>query len=76
MSAAARKQLRQLLDSAPCTSEFLEDVQAAIESLYAESDDDCPDGFKALDAAVEAFEANEEDDEDDDGEEDDEDDEE
>lgn len=72
MSAANRKQLRQLLDSSPSTAEFLEDVQAAIEGLYAESDDDgCADGFKALDAAVEAFEAHEEeDDEGDDDEED------
>ncbi|HEY3254392.1 MAG TPA: hypothetical protein VGJ91_10600 [Polyangiaceae bacterium] len=73
MSAALRKQLRQLLDSSPSTGEFLEDVQAAIESLYAETEDDCPDGFKALDAAVEAFEANEESDDDEDDEDDDED---
>ena len=68
MSAAARKQLRQLLDNAPSTAEFLEDVQAAIESLYGETEGECPDGFGALDKAIEAFEAEEEDDDEEDDE--------
>lgn len=78
MSAQARKQLRQLLDAAPSTAEFLEDVQRAIESLYAETDGECPEGFGALDKAIEAFEDYEGEDlgEDDDDEEDDDDDEE
>lgn len=74
MSAAARRQLRQLLDNAPSTAEFLEDVQAVIEALFGETDGECPDGFGALDKAIEAFEAAEDedgnDDEDDDEEED------
>lgn len=55
---ARRQQLRELLDSAQNTAEFLQDVQSAIETLYADSDGDgCPDGFTALDEAIEAFEA-------------------
>lgn len=54
MSAATRRQLRELLNEAPTTAEFLQDVLAAVEGLYA--DDDCPDGFRLLEEAIEAFE--------------------
>jgi len=75
MSAAARKQLRELLGRAPSTSEFLEDVLAALES--GARDDDCPEGFRLLEESIEAFEEAEGDEDDDEGDdEDDEDDEE
>jgi hypothetical protein len=54
MSAASRRQLRELLNEAPTTAQFLQDVLAAVEGLYA--DDDCPDGFRLLEEAIEAFE--------------------
>lgn len=73
MSAASRRQLRELLNAATTTAEFLQDVLAAVEGLYA--DDDCPDGFRLLEEAIEAFEEDEGADDDDDTEDDEEDDE-
>jgi hypothetical protein len=55
MSKALQRELRELLDRAPSTASFLQDVIATIEQLYAESGDECPEGFGALDQAVEAF---------------------
>lgn len=57
MSAASRRQLRELLKAAPTTADFLQDVLAAVEGLYV--DDDCPDGFRLLEEAIEAFEEDE-----------------
>ena len=73
MSAASRRQLRELLNEAPTTAQFLQDVLAAVEGLYA--DDDCPEGFRLLEEAIEAFEDDEdaEGDDDDEGDEDEED---
>jgi hypothetical protein len=53
---ALAKELRSLLDRAGGTSDFLQAVVVAIESLYADSEGgECPEGFSALDQAVDAF---------------------
>ena len=51
-----KKELGKILEKSRNTAAFLQDVIAAIERLYAESDGaDCPRGFAALDQAVQAF---------------------
>lgn len=60
MSKRNRQALRAILDASDSTAEFLQSVVNAIESLYAEDDSECPDGFAALDTAVQAFEEAEE----------------
>jgi hypothetical protein len=61
MSKRNQAALRAVLDASDTTSDFLQDVLTAIEGLYAELEDvECPEGFAALDAAVQAFEAAEE----------------
>lgn len=61
MSKRTQQALRALLDASDSTSEFLQDVIATIEGLYAELEDvECPAGFEALDVAVQAFEEAEE----------------
>lgn len=59
MSKAVVVRLKAILEASETTAAFLGDVQRAIESLYAEDEDapDCPEGFAALDTAIEAFEA-------------------
>lgn len=60
MSKRNQQALRAILDASDTTSDFLQDVVVAIEGLFAELEDvECPDGFAALDAAVQAFEAEE-----------------
>jgi hypothetical protein len=56
------ERLSELLGQCPDTAFFLEGVEAAIEEIYEDDDDGCPDGFEALDAAVKAFEERESDD--------------
>lgn len=60
MSKENQVKLRAILDGSESTAEFLSDAVRAIESLYAESDGECPAGFGALDTAIEAFEKYEE----------------
>jgi hypothetical protein len=49
--------LREVLERSNSTSEFLEDVKAVVEALYAEGiRDECPEGFASLEEAIEAFE--------------------
>jgi hypothetical protein len=47
--------LREILDASDDTAAFLQDVVAAVEGLYADSDSECTAGFEALDEAVQAF---------------------
>jgi hypothetical protein len=50
------KKLKDILESYENTAEFLTDVQSAIESNFADDPNaECPDGFTALDEAIEAF---------------------
>jgi len=61
MSKRNQEALRAVLDASDSTSAFLQDVIAAIEGLFAELEDvECPEGFEALDVAVQHFEAAEE----------------
>jgi hypothetical protein len=73
MSVADRKKLRLVLEGAPSHADFLEDVKRAMQAL---GEVECPEGFRLLDEAIEAFEASEfedgdEDDEDEDDQDDD-----
>lgn len=54
---ATVRALRAILDQTETTSEFLQAVVSAIEELYAESDQDWPEGYEGLYSAIEAFEA-------------------
>lgn len=61
MSKKNQTALRAVLDASDSSAAFLQDVIAALEALYSELEDvECPDGFAALDAAVQAFEEAEE----------------
>lgn len=61
MSKRNQQALRAILDASDSTSDFLQDVVAAIEALYAELEDvECPEGFAALDVALQHFEEAEE----------------
>lgn len=69
MTKALQLKLRAVLDAEPSTADFVQDVIAVIEALYADDDDGCPEAFEALDRARDLFEAHESDDEDDEEEE-------
>lgn len=61
MSKRNQVALRAVLDASDTTSAFLQDVISVLESFFAEMEDsECPEGFSALDTAVQAFEAAEE----------------
>lgn len=60
------KALTEILERCPNTAFFLEGVQAAIEDLYSDDPEGCPEGFQALDTAVQCFDAAEEEGDDDD----------
>jgi|GEM_PF-2700046 len=67
------RKLYAILEDCEDTGAFLLDVALAVEHLYSESVNGCPDGFRHLDRAIEAFkECESEDDEEDDGDEEDE----
>lgn len=60
MTSAAKAKttaaLLTLLEGCESTADFLICVQSAIEQLYAdETADTCPEGFAALDSAIDAF---------------------
>jgi hypothetical protein len=60
MSKKNVEALCKVLDSSNSTAEFLQDVIGALEKFYADDDEPaCPEGFAALDAAVQAFEEEE-----------------
>lgn len=70
--AKLRSELGALLAKCEDTGFFLEGVSGAIEDLYADDEEGgCPEGFAALDTAVQAFIARECEGDDDEGDDDD-----
>jgi hypothetical protein len=60
----AAAKLLPILEGCESTAEFLEAVKRALETMYADESDICPEGcpagFEALDTAIEAFQAHDE----------------